>query len=217
MNKPEYEATGSTNELTDHVVFAKNLQELNAIHLPNINLAIYAREVDQGLKDFIKGLELDKLPPIHGSFNCHEIPGLLQNSLKRMTKDKRGLSLFIEDIKIITEQFSTIARKEFIRFNLYTVENDMCKYFHSDYNNLRLLCTYSGEGTQWLANKAWETSMGRNHERVDAKNEVNQMAPFWVGVLKGEAYPDNAERGIIHRSPPMTVGSKIRILMKLDA
>lgn len=49
------------------------------------------------------------------------------------------------------------------------------------------------------------------------KNEVNQMEPFWVGVLKGEAYPDNAGRGIIHRSPPMTIDSKIRILMKLDA
>lgn len=217
MNKPEYEATVRTNDLTDHVIFVKNLKELNAIHLPNINLAIYAREVDQGLKDFIKGLDPDKLPSIHGSFNCHEIPGLLQNSLKGMTKNKRGLSLFIKDIKIITEQFSAIARKEFIRFNLYTVDNDMCKYFHSDHNNLRLLCTYNGKGTQWLPNEAWETSMGRNPGRILAKNEVNQMDPFWVGVLKGEAYPDNAGRGIIHRSPPMIVGSKIRILMKLDA
>lgn len=217
MNKPEYEATVSTNELTDHVVFAKNLQELNAIHLPNINLAIYAREVDQGLKDFIKGLDLDKLPPIHGSFNCNEIPGLLQSSLKRTTKDKRGLSLFIEDIKIITEQFSTIARKEFIRFNLYTVGNDMCKYFHSDYNNLRLLCTYRGAGTQWLSNEFKKSGYGGSPENAIDQDEIQQLEALWIGILKGESYFNNKGNGIVHRSPPMGDEKVKRLLLKIDA
>ncbi len=146
----QYQTTENTPELTGHVVYADAMEQLVYIHLPYMNLALYQREVTQQLKDFIIGLDLDKFPSIHGNLNCDEIQTLLRSSLRNIATDKEGLNLFIEDIKIISEHFSDIAKTKIIRFNLYTVESNLCKYFHADYNNLRLLCTYRGEGTQWF-------------------------------------------------------------------
>src|ERR1700739_612460 len=215
--KMQHQTIENTLELTGHVVYADTMEQLIDIHLPYINLALYPREVPQQLNDFIIGLDLDKFPSIHGNLNCHEIHTLLKSSLRNITTDIEGLNLFIEDIKIISEHFSAITGTKFIRFNLYTVESNLCKYFHADYNNLRLLCTYRGEGTQWLLNEDATSSSGRRLDNIIDRDRIQRFETFWVGVLKGEAYKNNKGNGIIHRSPPVGKKSAKQILLKLDA
>jgi hypothetical protein len=51
----------------------------------------------------------------------------------------------------------------------------------------------------------------------DAKTVLSgRLAPFWVGILKGERYPGNAGRGQVHRSPPVADGVPPRLLFCLD-
>ncbi|WP_433927203.1 DUF1826 domain-containing protein [Sorangium cellulosum] len=43
---------------------------------------------------------------------------------------------------------------------------------------------------------------------------LQRMAPFDVGLLKGEVSPGNQDRGAVHRSPP---GTSPRVVVTLDA
>ena len=220
MNKIQYEAIEKTIELPNHVVLSNQLQELIKIHYPNVNLAIVSREGSERLKKFISELDLNTFPSLLKSFHYSECSEILKKHFKGISKDETGLNLFINDISAITKEYSRIVAEEIIRFNLYIVEDDMCKYFHSDYNNLRLLCTYHGEGTQWIENhNANRNKMGceKNEEILIDSSAINQLKTFWIALLKGQAYPNNLGNGIIHRSPPMGEKKNKRILLKLDA
>ncbi|MEW8312966.1 MAG: DUF1826 domain-containing protein [Candidatus Thiodiazotropha taylori] len=41
--------------------------------------------------------------------------------------------------------------------------------------------------------------------------------PFWVGIMKGNAYPGNAGQGLVHRSPQISGSGKTRVLFCLDS
>ena len=102
---------------------------------------------------------------------------------------------------------------------LKTTESDDCRRFHVDRTRLRLLCTYQGPGTEWLT----DAQVDRAAQRSGAPNEdivrfghPSCFRPFWVGVMKGDAYSNNAGRGLVHRSPPIAGSGQARVLFCLD-
>lgn len=50
---------------------------------------------------------------------------------------------------------------------------------------------------------------------IKAGAPVRQLTPFSVALLKGDAWPDNEGRGLVHRSPAVKDGDQ-RILITLD-
>ena len=44
----------------------------------------------------------------------------------------------------------------------------------------------------------------------------SRFEPFWVGFLNGDAYPGNASRGLVHRSPALAATGQTRVLFCLD-
>ena len=84
---------------------------------------------------------------------------------------------------------------------------------------LRLLCTWIGEGTEWLAHedvirKRLGHQPGGWGEVKKSRAKVHRMEPFAVGVLKGEGWPGNIGRGAVHRSPAPATW---RVFVSLDA
>lgn len=217
MNKLQYKTNNPNTEESDHVVYASAANELEDINVQGVNLAIFPRKVTRRLKNFIDGLDLNRFPPLQTSFYYYQCAEILHTHLQKASDDQEGLGLFIEDISAITAYFSSIAGKDFIRFNLYTIDNDMCRNFHADYNNLRLLCTYRGAGTQWLSNEFVKSGYGGRPENAIEQDEIQQLETFWIGILKGESYFNNEGNGIVHRSPPMGEKKVKRLLLKIDA
>jgi hypothetical protein len=94
------------------------------------------------------------------------------------------------------------------------VRTDKCRKFHADYVKLRLLVTYEGPGTLWVPEEG--VSRAAMADRVpcpetdnarivaDPTRWVRQARVGDVVLLKGEAWPGNAGRGAVHRSPPLT-------------
>jgi hypothetical protein len=143
----------------------------------------------------------------------------LRTLLKGITTDTAGLELFINDLAEITQNFSSVINSELVRFRLQVIKNDMCKYFHYDYNSLRLLTTYRGNGTEWVANEnvnRHEIGCQNNEKIIIDSGQVNQLETFWVGIFKGELFMNNSGNGIVHRSPSL-LGKETRILLRLDA
>lgn len=104
------------------------------------------------------------------------------------------------------------------------IENDTsrgCPLFHVDHVGLRLLCTYAGPGTEWLAERDLVRSelglRGRTPQQANASiasGPVRRTAPGHVAILKGALFPGEGRRGLVHRSPDSGRGP--RLLVAVD-
>jgi len=103
---------------------------------------------------------------------------------------------------------------------------DMCRKFHADYIGVRLLCTYSGPGTEWVddAYVNRRTALDPDSSLADANRalvpdptRVRSLGEGDVALLKGHAYPGNEGRGVVHRSAPVEARGLRRIVLKIDA
>ena len=123
------------------------------------------------------------------------------------------------DLRRLADLFFSVGETRAVTMRLVTTDEDGCRRFHADSTSLRLLCTYRGPGTEWLTDE----QVDRSAQRAGAANddivrfgEPSAFAPFWVGILKGTAYPGNAGRGLVHRSPPIAGSGQTRVLFCLD-
>lgn len=123
------------------------------------------------------------------------------------------------------QAFGTVMRRRHLHARLSIVVDDACRKLHSDFVSIRLLCTYAGPGTEWVAN---EDVVRENLSRVDVDmetanrsvlrhpNAVRRCAPGEVILLKGDAYDGNEGRGAVHRSPPIHDLGLRRLVLKID-
>jgi hypothetical protein len=87
-----------------------------------------------------------------------------------------------------------------------------------------MICTWQGPATEWLEHEDVDRrTLGRHGNQVlaghpefaHAHARVRRLSAFDVGLMKGEAWPGNAGRGLVHRSPD-PVGEP-RVMITLDA
>ena len=126
----------------------------------------------------------------------------------------------IEDIVFLVQIFSELTESKKIKFFLSTINNNMCRRFHTDCNDLRLLCTYVGPGTLVLPEEAIDRNAlhsGKENEEIiiDADKTI-YAEPEDVLILKGSLYPGNGVRAAVHRSPTIEESGAKRLLLRLD-
>jgi hypothetical protein len=100
----------------------------------------------------------------------------------------------------------------------------MCPRFHVDRVTLRVVSTYQGRGTELVAHEHVDRRYLGHAARGAADEESGLLRvpgcvcvarPFDIVLLKGEAWPDNAGRGAVHRSPAASAEAP-RLVMTLD-
>jgi hypothetical protein len=129
------------------------------------------------------------------------------------------------DLSALARCFLEIADCRRCRLRLEVLTRNACTRFHHDQNTLRLLCTYAGPGTYWVA---------REHVNVDALFElggdielanrrivpepsrVQQAAAWDVLLLKGARFSEPEGVGAVHRSPPAATLGIPRLLATID-
>ena len=118
-------------------------------------------------------------------------------------------------------QFEELSGAKSFRLLLSTVNTNMCSRFHTDMNDLRLLCTYSGPGTVWLSenniNRDALETYGDNETIVKDKSQINYAKTGAVVLLKGAVYPLKGTKAIVHRSPTIEETGMSRLLLRIDA
>jgi hypothetical protein len=132
-----------------------------------------------------------------------------------------GRIRWVTELSALIELFSTLTDSRTVGLRMTATDRATCPRFHSDQVGLRLLCSWLGEGTEWLAE---EDVIREPAERPDMSTRfaagpvrpgavVRQMRPFAVGVFKGDLWPENQGRGAMHRSP-QPIGQ--RVFVSLD-
>ena len=119
------------------------------------------------------------------------------------------------DIRLLAEGFAALIGHDAVRIRLEALTGHGCHRWHADAVGLRLLTTYAGPGTEWL-DIAGGARLARRLDPAALPAAPQRLTPGAVAVLKGEAFPENADNGCIHRSPPNPGHAPPRLVLCLD-
>ena len=187
---------------------------LQKIHQKHINISIYDRDITH-LSDEVKSL-LARNAEIRISGDTNSILKQISSEL-----NSNDFFLILNDIKGLLLQFEELSGAKSFRLLLSTVNTNMCSRFHTDMNDLRLLCTYSGPGTVWLSenniNRDALETYGDNETIVKDKSQINYAKTGAVVLLKGAVYPLKGTKAVVHRSPTIEETGISRLLLRIDA
>lgn len=203
------------------VSIAETPQGLTAIASSDVNLAVWRRMLPAALADSIAA---HRHRAITGEvwFDACDSSAATEGHYVSLLRDVAVADrpLWAADIQPLVTTFARLAGAHVVRATLETVTGSGCRKFHVDHIGLRLLCTYDGAGTEWVPDEFVCRSMlaiGDNDDIVADRDAIESLACGDVGLFKGEAWPGNAGKGIVHRSPPEPEGGHRRVLLCLDA
>lgn len=186
---------------------------------PGINLAILERQVDPALRSFC---EQQLIPS--GLF-AHELAVRPQQDptaeLPDSVRGLPGAAAFLEELNQVHTLWQDLFEPECTGLRLRVLNRPMCPRFHVDHVLVRLIVSYGGVGTEWLPEQAIDRSMiGRplpdaRQDPLAETDAIQAVPPYAIALLKGEAWPGNEGRGLVHRSPPIQPPER-RALLTLD-
>lgn len=136
-------------------------------------------------------------------------------------------SAWERDANAVLGAYRNILPGKVVTVQLELVTTDKCKRYHADYKSVRAVCTYVGPGTEWVEERGISREAVSRHCHETSFEEQNALIvldparierayPGDVIFLKGESYPGNAGRGVVHRSPPIEGSGARRLVLTLD-
>ncbi len=186
---------------------------LKDIHDSRVNIAIYDRNTGSLATEISSLLQRGIEFKSSGDFDT-----ILQKLTQAIEPDE--FPMVIQDIKSLLNLFKEVTGAQGFRMLLATVDTNMCRKFHTDINDLRLLCTYSGKGTLWLTednvNRRALHSCGDNESIVIDESRIQHAKTGSVVILKGAIYPQEATKSVVHRSPTIEEDGEKRLLLRID-
>lgn len=184
---------------------------LEGIHAKEKNIAIYQRDIKLWQKELKQLATTSVECKVSGTVD--EITTALEANLKEQLPN---YDFLLEDISNILSLFQKVSKAESFRVLLATVKTNMCRKFHTDINDLRLLCTYAGPGTLWLPDEIinQKAFKSKNQNIVLDENLIQQANIGDIVILKGALYPD--AEAILHRSPTIEETGEQRLLLRID-
>ena len=186
---------------------------LKDIHQKDVNIAIYERDINALTSEINHLIEQHIEIRTRGSIND------ILNEITTVTNLNND-SLIIQDIKALLHHFAEITEAKNFRLLLATINTNMCRRFHTDINDIRLLCTYSGPGTLWLTddniNQKALNNLSDNESIVIEEDKIQQAKTGAVVLLKGAVYPQKGTKAIVHRSPTIEESGEKRLLLRID-
>ncbi len=204
---------------TPHDAAGHQPDVLQQILDPNVNLSLWQRPPQTAITRELSLLQASHLPDVRCPTSLEAFDDDVLTLLQQQGLDPRLLENWRVDMRRLAEIYFSVSGNRDVTLRLVTTEEDDCRRFHVDRTNLRLLCTYRGPGTEWLTDEQVDRlaqRTGAPNEDIIRFGEPSQFEPFWVGVMKGDAYPGNADHGLVHRSPPIAGSGRTRVLFCLD-
>lgn len=118
-----------------------------------------------------------------------------------------------EDMAELADMFACLFELDYVGLRLSAMQQPMCPKFHVDQVPCRLISTYQGAATQWLANDSIE----RDQLKIKGfePQTIQALTTGDVALLKGEKWQGNENLGLVHRSPEQKPNCS-RLLFTLD-
>lgn len=192
-----------------------------AIYQPEVNIVIWQRHLANTLCAAVDELINSKqLKPLEIAV----APENTYDELTRILGNSEAASILSKDIALQVDMFCCLFDLKRAGLRLTMLDKAMCPRFHVDKIPCRLVSTYQGVATEWLAHehvdraKLGAGNNGLTDEESGLFNKPEQVQKLTKGdvaLLKGENWQDTEGAGLVHRSPAVTHNSQ-RVLLTLD-
>lgn len=195
---------------------------IEAIFEPAISLVVFRRPIEFTIAQYLR----EASPGLRSGESRHCVT-LASPATKRLFADfpaGPGREALIADYLWQLELFTIIADAREVGVRTISTREQTCPRFHVDKVQVRQICTWQGVATEWLQSDDVDRrflgsrSGGKSDEASGLLRPgacINRMGTFDVGLMKGEMWPDNTGRGLVHRSPDP--GAVPRVMMTFDA
>ena len=197
----------AVDQLLPNATVGDDLRILENIHQEDYGIAICERDIQQLGDDISQAIERGIVVQIEGTTTDIETK-LGAYFIENVPHCKR----LQRDVLDLVKTFEKVTEASSFRLSLSTVSGNMCRKFHTDINDLRLLCTYAGEGTLWVAED--EESRVVDVEAPINAEQIHQAQAGDVLILKGALYPNG--NPVLHKSPAIESTGQKRLLLRLD-
>ncbi len=119
------------------------------------------------------------------------------------------------DLQLLLALARDIAPQAALRMCIETRACGVDERLHVDHVALRLICTYRGQGTQWLPESAFDRRALAGSDCAPDGSALQEIPSGAVAVMKGNRFPDQPGQGLLHRSPSASVAAP-RVLAMVD-
>ncbi len=183
-----------------------------------VNLAIWQRQLPPQISDFAHAL-LAQGEPLAESMVLEladpdaepNLSGLLEGYT-----DLPGQTAFLQDVSWLVSAFACLFEAKRIGLRLRILDKAMCPRFHVDHVPVRLITSYAGVGSEWLAEGVMaRRRLGDPAAEPNDPTQIQRAEAGHVLLAKGEKWVGNEGGGLIHRSPQPPAGER-RLLLTLD-
>ncbi|MBT2968409.1 MAG: hypothetical protein B6D72_08130 [gamma proteobacterium symbiont of Ctena orbiculata] len=212
------ESTTSAPGVTSHII-GDSPDVMRQVLDPSVNLCLWQRPVQPAVIRELSSLHPSDLPDVRCPTSLNSFDDDVSTLLQQQGLDPLAFKNWHVDLRRLADLYFSISENRDVALRLVTTDDDDCRRFHVDYTQLRLLCTYRGPGTEWLANDQVDRlaqSTGAPNDDIIRFGEPSQFEPFWAAIMKGDAYPGNTGHGLVHRSPSIAGSGQTRVLFCLD-
>jgi hypothetical protein len=112
------------------------------------------------------------------------------------------------DVMRLARLYRETTRAGELRIRLETIADDACRLFHVDFVRFRLVTTYRGPGTQWIAPGAGADPL--------TERDIQRLERGAVAILRGEKAATADCPALPHRSPPIAGTGVDRLFLAID-
>lgn len=197
-------------------------QAQDALQDPTCLLALIERHLSPALTASLRGHRFSGCQPIDVTMSADTGAGPVECLLAAAGYPHHpGRPALAADIATLMEILHRMPRSGRVRMRLERITTDACRLFHTDTLPLRLVCTYRGNGTEWLGEDGCDRSglgKGDNARICRDPAAIHRMPEGWAGLMKGNLWPgtsNGSPGGLVHRSPPLAPGDW-RLFLSLD-
>ncbi|KPA89844.1 MULTISPECIES: DUF1826 domain-containing protein [Pseudomonas] len=191
---------------------------LGEILQDGVNLALWQRRLPSHIADFAH-LLLSLGEPLAQALSLEMPDDESRPNLHGLASgfsDLEGYEGFISDVSWLVGAYACLLGARRIGLRLRVLDKAMCPRFHVDHVPVRLITTYAGLGSQWLAEGAMDRrQLGSPVAEPMEAGSIRQMDSGAVALLKGERWHGNEGFGLVHRSPQVAAGER-RLILTLD-
>lgn len=214
---------GSDRPRSMRVVSSEDPSVLMRIHDPSVNLVVWRRDPDASVLQAWRDACPAGSTVVDGVVRPGESRAAGGAACAPAIPERFGA--LAQDVLILSRWLASVAGCVEVRARMVSTDDDQCRLFHVDEPALRIISTYVGPGTQWVEDGGVRRErMGTVGLAADASDRtllvpgaaVHQARTGWVCLQKGDAYPGNRGRAIVHRSPPIEGTGARRLRLTLE-
>ncbi|GGW49965.1 MULTISPECIES: DUF1826 domain-containing protein [Halomonadaceae] len=207
-----------TQPLPSHAAQGHDISVLPQIFEAPINIAIFQRKLPAELAVSANAQSQTTRDWHYAWLGAPE--EAFMADLKRKLPSPEAGDALVEDVATIAQAIAYLFDTDSVGIRLRLLTAAMCPRFHCDNLGVRLVCTYSGPGSEWLPNDAVNRQgLGAPHpdrpEIVLDENAIQRLEPGDIALIKGSAWEGSEQHGLVHRSPALQEGQK-RLLLTID-